>query len=90
MKRRPLTDKGDGLKFVDSGLDKRVPDRTRSHFIKRTNVMLEGIVVVHETFVLVARRHRNLERKGMQSDGYIWPEDCITYTRTEKGTTRRT
>jgi len=65
VERRLLTDNGDGLKFVDGSLDKRVPDRTRSHFIKRTNAMLEGIVVAHETFVLVARGHRNLERKGM-------------------------
>jgi len=89
VERRPLTDNRDGLKSVDSGLDKRVLDRTRGHFIKRTNAMLENIVVAHKIFVLVVREHGNLERKKMWSDGYIWPEDCITYTRKEKGITRK-
>jgi len=39
MKRILLTNNGDSLKFMDGGLDKRVLDRTRSHFIKRTNAI---------------------------------------------------
>jgi len=75
---------------MNSSLNKRVLDKIRGHFIKRTNMMLQGIAVIYKIFVLVTREHGNLERKRMWLDNYIWPEDCMIYMRTEKGIIRRT